>query len=494
MAFRFQAPMFWQTLPRLLIFGILASACAQHGRPDLFALSAAFAVLVAYPLALHLDTTTPRFLHKLAIIAGTGVAVSMLIPRGPLAGVLAASWCLFAIPNLIYGLIRFLNTRDKRDACVWAEAASVTGPVVGAAALVCSRTGGDFAGFPEPLAILTVTHFHFTFGLLPAALAALTRRFRGEAPAGFAVRAAAMALGGIVFIPPAIGLFFMLRSEKLTPSPAEAAATVLLALAVAAWAHFAFWNFARKIPVTDAFAMRAGAILLTVATAAGAWFCVMTAIGEATASYGIMLRTHGVANAVATLIITFVALRHAARPGLASPAPTPDPLAPETDMDAAKAIFRDDRTLDLGPETPGRFEAMRVALLAYRFYPDSVMVSASAFKTEKRPARPGDRIGMALCVPLFPGLPPVYFPATTVVNLVTDTPDEVALGYVTTRAHYGRGAWSATLARADGRITVRIRSYMTPTHPLAVAGLPFYRFLQKRAHRTGAENLGNCQA
>lgn len=482
--------MFWQTLPRLLIFGILASACAQHGQPDLFALSAAFAVLVAYPLALPLDTDTPRFLPKLATIAGTGVAVSLLLPRGPLAGVLAATWFLFAIPNLAYGLIRFLNTRGKRDACVWAEAASVTGPIVGAAALVCSRTNGDFAGFPEPLAILTVTHFHFTFGLLPAALAALTRRFRDETPAGLAERASTPALGGIVFIPPAIGLFFMLRSEKLTPSPAEAVATVLLAFAVAVWAHFAFWNFARKLPASDAFALRAGAVLLTAATASGAWFCVMSAGGESPASYAVMLRTHGVGNAVATLAVAIVAVRHATRPGLAPAAPAPDPLAPETDIDETKAIFRDDRSTDIGPDAPGRFKALRAALLGYRFYPDSVMVSSAVFKTEKRAARAGDRIGMALLVPLFPGMPPVHFPATTVVNLIKDTPDEVALGYVTTRAHYGRGAWSATLTRADGRIAVRIRSYMTPTHLLAVLGLPFYRFLQKRAHRAGAKHLG----
>lgn len=494
MAFRFQAPMFWQTLPRLLIFGILASACAQHGRPDLFALSAAFAVLVAYPLALHLDTTTPRFLHKLAIIAGAAVAVSMLLPRGPLAGGIAASWCLFSIPNLIYGVVRFLNTRNKRDACVWADAASVTGPMVGGVALVCSRTGGDFAGFPEPLAILTVTHFHFTFGLLPAALAALTRKTGREETHGYAARAMAGALRGVVFIPPVIGFFFMLRSEKLTPSPAEAAATVALAFAVAGWAHFAFWNSARKLPATDALALRAGAILLTVATATGAWFCLLLSRGESPASYAIMLRTHGVANALATLTLALVAVRHATRPGLAPAAPVPDPLAPETDIPEAKAIFRDDRSFDMGADNPGRFRVMREALLGYRFYPDSVMVSAAVFKTENRPARVGDRIGMALCVPVSPGIPPVYFPATTIINLIENAADEVALGYVTTRRHYGRGSWSATLTRADGRIALRIRSHMTPTHPLALLGLPFYRFLQKRAHRLGAENLRNCQA
>lgn len=132
----------------------------------------------------------------------------------------------------------------------------------------------------------------------------------------------------------------------------------------------------------------------------------------------------------------------------------------------------------MGEDAPGRFEAMREALLAYRFYPESVMESAAAFKTEKRFARVGDRIGMALLVPVFPGLPALRFPSTTEIHFVENSPERAALGYITTRRHYGRGTWSATLLHSGGKIRLELYSRMKPTAALALLGLPVYRFMQ----------------
>jgi hypothetical protein len=474
-----------------LVFWALLLLCP---RANGFELSAAFALIVAYPLTLRIDRDTPEWLRRTALFAGVIASLSLILPPAPATAGVAAVWFVFAIPNLAYGFTRFVNAPDKRDACVWAEAASVVGPLVGAAALVQSRGWQNFCGFPEPLATLTVTHFHFTLGLLPLALAALTRHLRDTGADTFSRKLATGGLWGVVFTPPVVGLFFMLRTEKMAPGYAEAVATVALALSVAIWAHAAFWKLAPKLDIADAWALRAASVLLTLATALGAWYSATIACGNVPPTFHAMLRWHGVANALATITLAMVALRAAAFHGIRNAEPVPDLDAPTTDIPEEKAIFRDARTFEMGADTPGRFEAIRDALLGYRFYPDEVMESAAAFKTENRFARVGDRIAMSLCVPVFPGLPALRFPATTEIHLLENTPDRAALGYVTTRHHYGRGAWSATLTRADGNLRLELHSRMTPTHPLALLGLPFYRFLQKRAHRLGAENLRNLQA
>ena len=489
-------------MKRILLFTptILWVALALFPRADGFQLSAAFAILVAYPVSLRIDRDAPAWLGKTAAGAGIAACGSFLLPEGPVAAGVAAVWFLFALPNLAYGLVRFLNSPDKRDACVWAEAASVTGPVVGAAALVSSRGWGNFAGFPEPLAVLTVTHFHFTFGLLPAALAALTRYVRERIKSSVAASepgplrrdvlpGAGGALWGILLSAPAIGFFFMLRSEKLMPGYAEAGATVALALSVAFWTRFMLLRPVPELPGISAGAFLLASVALTAATGLGAGFSLILAGGNIPATYRDMLRWHGVTNALATLTLAGIAVRHARFSGRQETVWPPDMKSPTTDIPESKAIFRDARVFAMGADSPGRFEAMRDALLAYRFYPASVMACTAAFKDEGRFARLGDRIGMALLVPVFPGLPAIRFPATTEINLLENTPERATLGYVTTRRHYGRGAWSATLVRADGRLRLELRSRMTPTHPLALLGLPFYRFLQKRAHRLGVDNL-----
>ncbi len=462
-------------------------ACCS--RADGFESSAAFALLVAYPLTLRIDRDAPEWLRRTALFAGVIASLSLVLPVGEAIAGVASVWFAFAIPNLLYGLVRFMNAPVKRDACVWAEAASVTGPIVGGAALVCSRGWQNFFDFPEPLAVLTVTHFHFTFGLLPMALAALTRRLREYEPCGYATRTVNGALWGVVGVPPVIGLFFMLRTEKLMPGPAEAAATAVLALSVAIWAHFAFWKLAPKLDAPDAWALRLATCTLTLATAMGAYFSLTLATGDIPMTFHTMLNWHGAANALATVTLAMVAMRVAAFHGMRVTEPVPDLDAPTTDIEEAKAIFRDARIFDMGADTHGRFEAMRDALLRYRFYPDAVMESASAFKKENRFARVGDRIAMAIFVPVLPGMPALRFPATTEINLLENTSDRAALGYVTTSRHYGRGAWSAKLTRSHGGIRLDLYSRMNPTAPIALLGLPLYRLMQKRAHRLGAENL-----
>ncbi|MDP2308049.1 MAG: YndJ family transporter [Pseudomonadota bacterium] len=457
------------------------AALAASGRVDGYGLSAAYAVLVAFPLLVHLDRSVPTWLRALAAVFGSVACASLLLPRGPLAAGLGAAWILVALAHLLHGVIRFLSGSafDSRRAWVWAEAAGAAGPVVAAIALTTSRYDGTFAGFAEPLATLTVTHFHFTFGLLPVALAALARRgLAAEVP-----------LWGVTFAPPLIGVFFAARSTPAVPSPLEVAAIGLLALSVLAWSLASLPRLA-GLPEPARTVARVAAIVLAASVAMGLVFSGTLAAGAPALDFGDMLRWHGIGNAVAMTVLGLVALRYASFDGVPAPAPCANLVAPTRDIEEARALFVDTRVVDAGPDAPGRFEALSDALLRYHFYPPDVMVCAAAFKEEGRRARLGDRVGMVLLVRLFPGFPAVGFPATTEVNVAEADAEHAAFGYVTTTAHYGAGAWRATLSRHDGRLRIELRSRMLPMHPLALLGLPVYRMFQKRAHRAGLEQLG----
>lgn len=439
---------------------------------DSYGLAAAFAILVAFPISLALDRGVPRWLVLSARWGALVAATSLLLPRGPVAAAVASVWLVVTLAHTGHGLVRFVSSRLHHTPIAWAEASSAVGPVVAAVALVWSRWDGTFAGFGEPLATLTVPHFHFTFGLLPLTLAAFARQDR----------AARAPLWGVVFAPPLVGLLFALRPSPAVPSLAEACAVGVLALSVAAAA------LSIRGPGVEGVVARVAGLVLAACTALAAWFSMRLALGQPTLSYDEMLRWHGVGNAVATVTLGMIALRSARFDGVAVAAPAPDLRAATQDVPVDKALFTDDRSFDLGPDRPGRFERVADALLRYTFYPPDVMRHATTFAD--RPARLGDRIGMVLLVPLLPGYAPISLPATTEVNLAERGEDHASFGYLTTTAHYGKGAWSATVTRAGGQLSLRLQSRMTPLHPLALLGLPIYRWFQQRAHRRGAAHLG----
>ncbi|GDX83656.1 hypothetical protein LBMAG42_54670 [Deltaproteobacteria bacterium] len=446
---------------------------------DGFALSAAFAMLVAFPLALRIDEDVPLWLRRAAAGIGLLATTALLLPVGPGAGAVAALWLLVTIPHLAYGFVRFLSNPRPRLPFAWAEAAASVGPVVSSVALITSRSLGTFAGFPEPLATLTVTHFHFTFGLLPLALSALARR-------GFA---ATTPLWALVFVPPVVGALMATRSDVMRPSLLEGGAAAILALSALAWT-VGSWAPLGGLPGLARWTGRGAAVLFSAAVALTPIFATTHALGSPRLDFAAMLRDHGSSLAIALTALGALAARYAPLRGITSTVPTIDAVAAPTDIAEERALFRDCRVCDLGPAAGGRFERLADALLAYRFYPDSVMCSTSSFGAEDRPARVGDRIGMCLLVALFPGMPAVRFPATTVVNLAERREGFAAFGYLTTQAHYGRGGWSATLEAQGERVILTLRSRMTPTHPLAVLGLPAYRWFQKRAHAAGIARLG----
>lgn len=442
--------------------------------------AAAYALLIAFPLILHLDHQVPEWLRRLTAVAAPFTAVSLLLPQGVLAASLAGLWLLITGLHLAYGVLRWLTGVASTPTApwVWAEAMAAAGPVVAAVALVSSRYAGVFSGFPEPLATLTVPHFHVTFGILPLTLAALARSGHG----------ARGPLWGMVLLPPLIGAMLATRTSFFVPGTVEAGTIVLLALVLAAWTATS-WRRLRNLSGPSGILAPLAALLLTASVSLAPVFAVTSARGLPLLDYGQMLALHGVGNAVATTLLALVVLRHAAFDGIPTVPHPPDLAAPTRDISPSQALFLDQRSLDLGPDAPDRFARLADALLRYDFYPPTVMVAQTTFPD--RPARVGDRVGMALLVPLLPGFPAVRFPATTEIHLAERSENHVAFGYTTTTAHYGAGAWEARLLRQDGRLILQLSSRMRPSHPLALAGLPLYRWFQKRAHHAGMSRLGS---
>lgn len=456
---------------------------------DSYEFSAGFALLIAYPMALNIDRDTPMWLKFTCFLTGVFAAVSLTMETGFFAGLLASSWFIFVVPNLAHGLIRFMNSERRYTADEAAALLSVFGPVIAGVALVSSRGFGHFAGFPEPLAILTVTHFLFTFGLLPVAIAAFTKKFREQSPLDRSEALVEFLVGIIIVTPILIGVWFASRTEKMVPSITEASLTLLLAIALTGWCLFAFVKLAKGLPVRDAVALRLAAVGISIGAILGAIFALRLAAGLPPITLDAMVHSHGIILGISVTTLGIVAARQSPLGGKKPAAHPPHADAPLRDVDPGSAMFKDHRVFDLGPDKNGRFEAISDALLRYSFYPESVMTSVAPFKRMGRHARVGDRIGMVLIAPVFPGLAPLRFPATTQVNLARITDEFAEFGYVTTTQHYGRGAWSARILRVDGSLKLLLSSRMTPTATIALAGLPFYRRLQKRAHRLGAEHL-----
>ena len=469
-------------MPRWLPTAISAGSfvvLALTQRLDGFALSAASATMLAFPLVLLMDEDVPAWLRWVACAAGLAGGGTLALPVGSNAGLLATAWALATVPHGAYGFVRFLSNPEPRRVCAWAEVAASVGPLVSTVALMTSRSTASFAGFPEPLATLTVTHFSYTFGVMPLALSALARRgFAAERP-----------LWGLVFIPPVIGSLMALRVEVLSPSFAEGCVAMGLA-ACALWWAVESWPRWSALPRAPRWIGRVASGLFASAVGLTPAFALSWALGAPRLDFAAMLRDHGLSLGTALLTLGVLTARLAPVQGVTGTLPLPNLTAPTRDVEESRAFFVDCRVADLGSAGEGRFERIADALLAYQFYPSHVMLSDSGFQAQNRPAAVGDRIGMVLLVPLFPGLPAIRFPATTEVNLAERVSDRAAFGYLTTEAHYGAGAWSATIEKVEGRIRLTLRSRMRPTHPLALLGLPVYRWFQKRAHGAGIRALG----
>lgn len=433
---------------------------------DPFALAAVACLWLALPWALRLEPDCPRWLRRAALamalpslwLAATGPGLVAALVAGP--AILLALWIL------ALGARRFLAEDQVALPVRLMAALAFSGPLVAATAWVWSRLDRTFAGFPEPLATLTTVHFSIAFGVLPLAMAAWERSLPPR-------RVRSLALLAYVAAAPATALAFALRSQPMTPGPAEVACAAGLAAAFLAWAA-ALPRRTTPIPL----------LLLAPGLLLGAGYSAATAFGWTYLNIPAMAVTHGLLNLLGSILL---AARAPALPPIVPPAPD---LAVGVEAgDPARALFTDHHRLDLGPWDPAAFAARRDLLLGYRFYPDNVMLRRTQFEEDGRPIRAGDRLGLGLLMPNLPGLPPLLLPAVVELSEVASGADSAAIAYRTTRRHYGRGEWRAQLAREGDRLLLRVDCHVRPSRWFVWLGLPLYRRFQLGAFRAGAARL-----
>lgn len=141
--------------------------------------------------------------------------------------------------------------------------------------------------------------------------------------------------------------------------------------------------------------------------------------------------------------------------------------------------FEDDKSYYLGKDAPDTFEAIADRMICGNYYPPDCIVFHGAFRSENRPLRVGDRVVQRARI-----LPFLHNPAAwSVVEIfrAERSGEACAVGYVTTKAHHGRGIWLAELTRNGGKLNLRVRSTASPNSWLFWLGLPVARFLQVRA-------------
>jgi uncharacterized protein (UPF0548 family) len=440
---------------------------------DWFTIIAALCFWLALVWAQHLDRGFPIWLRRSAWPCLALWLVAWNFSEGPgLVPALAAAPALFfALWLWAHGLRRFLADDQAPAPRRFLEMLSATGPLVAAVAWIWSRYDRTFAGFPDPLATLTTVHFAITFGVLPLAMSASERPL---------VRHRWRDLGLWLYVAgaPATALCFALRTDPLRPGVVEVAAAVAFAAGFLLWAAFmpvrrGPWPYVCLVP---------GFFLGVGYTAAHAFGWSYLTIPQ-------MAAVHGSLNLLGALLL---AAQAPAFDDVAAPAPDRDTIVERGDP--ATATFADTRRVVVGAWSPEAFARIKTALLGYRFYPEQVMIRRTQFEDEGRAVRVGDRLGLGLFVPSLPGLAPLMLPAVVEVDVVESGPEHVALGYVTTRRHYGRGSWRADVKRDGEQLVLTVSCHVRPSRWFVWCGLPVYRRFQLAAFRAGAENLRRVAA
>jgi len=277
---------------------------------------------------------------------------------------------------------------------------------------------------------------------------------------------------------PATALCFALRTDPLRPGTVEVAAAVAFAAGFLLWSAFmpvrrGPWPYVCLVP---------GFLL-------GVGYTASQAFGWSYLTIPQMAAVHGSLNLLGALLL---AAQAPAFDDVAAPAPDRDTIVEPGDP--ATATFADTHRVVVGAWSPEAFARIKTALLGYRFYPEQVMIRRTQFEDEGRAMRVGDRLGLGLFVPSLPGLAPLMLPAVVEVDVVESGPEHVALGYVTTRRHYGRGSWRADVKRDGEQLVLTVSYHVRPSRWFVWCGLPVYRRFQLAAFRAGAENLRKVAA
>jgi hypothetical protein len=246
-------------------------------------------------------------LATMALALGLLLPVALLLPRGPVSAMFAVPWLVVAgvaatagIRDAIAHRIELLRPARAADL---ATDAALVGLMVGAIWLVIDRTGLQVPGIPVEIATLTAVHFHFAaFGLVGiAALASMARPRR-------ATWLATMVLIAGIWITAA---GFVLPSHAVSWVGAVLVGMSGLTVAAVLF-HLAVGALIRVACATLALGM---VLAIAWPTSLVLWPGLL--------DIGLMVRTHGVLNASAVMLLAWTTDRWlgAHRGGSRSPGP-----------------------------------------------------------------------------------------------------------------------------------------------------------------------------
>jgi hypothetical protein len=242
-------------------------------------------VLLVVPAGVALHPDIPRWGSGPAAVAAVPAAASLVVPRGPVAGVLVAPLAILALACGLAALAAWWG--NDREAVGLARPLVFAYLGVGAVWLAADRVALEPAGFAPPFVQLTAVHFVYA-GFASTLLATLTRRhLHPRLP-----RTSALALVLVAAGPPLVALGFTVIDLLLTVG--AIVLTAGLYLVAALW----WWRLAPEAEPPSRFLLRAAAfavvvpMLLAVHWAAGATF------GFRSLPIPTMALTHGLVNAI----------------------------------------------------------------------------------------------------------------------------------------------------------------------------------------------------
>ncbi|RCG25002.1 hypothetical protein DQ384_32120 [Sphaerisporangium album] len=252
-------------------------------------------MLVVVPAGLHL-IGVPRAVRAAWLAGAVPGAVSLWLPRGPVAVALAVLYALATAAPALHAAARLARRRCLAPREVAVLTALVT-PAVAGLSLVWERAGHPLLGFKPAILALTVAHFHYA-GFAAALTAGLVCRATGDRVAS---KAAALAVpGGTLLV---LAGYFIGDWAELAGAVALTAGMWLVGLLT--------WTDVRRRapdPLTRGLLAVSAAVLAATMALALSW-----ALGEATGlphpSIEWMAATHGVCNAAGFALCGLAAWR-----------------------------------------------------------------------------------------------------------------------------------------------------------------------------------------
>ncbi|WP_435736615.1 YndJ family transporter [Cellulosimicrobium sp. PMB13] len=304
-------------------------------------------MVVVLPLGLRLlgAPTVPAPRSVAWPLAGLAGAVSLALPRGPAAVVLASAFAA-ATAVLLVAAVRVAvaavrrPARSRRWAGLGADCATAVAlatPAVGASALVAERAGWGLLGFSGTYLALTVPHMLYAgFG---AALVAGTVAHLAPDDAGAVVGAWGVPVGTLLvlvgyFVGDAAELvgalvltaalwataFATVRSLAAVPAPAASPAGTAAPGPAPDPTGRSGWGGPHRAPRA---LVGGGAVVVALSMLLAVWWAAGEALDLPHPSLDVMAATHGVANALGFVLCSLLGLRLLVR-DRATDHPAPD--------------------------------------------------------------------------------------------------------------------------------------------------------------------------